>query len=394
MQGRNQTSLRYKNKEDVINLLRKKSRSYSELARILHLSNTAIAKIADDLIAHDLIKRESDTKGRAGILLSINAGFGYVLAIDLSGKELNLCAADFDGKILLRRTISEVVTFKRKDFDKVIETMWEMVNAPLLKNQRLCYICVASPGKFTETGEILLNPRFKGFENVSIKNVLSQTFGCDVVIKNDVNLAMIGEKAYGAALKDVDNALMLHIDVGTGAALMLGGQIYEGSNGFAGEIGYYKLNVLSYNPDNFENLNYSNIYDTLSLFSSLTILRRETQSGAEGYLKDYVQQHNIPAYEINIDTMVEAYRANDPLARTVINSSGRVIGAVASNLTEFLDIDIIVLNGAVVQLGNSFLSAVSEPLGTKTVKYSTLMENATLMGAVYVGLTNAFLNNF
>lgn len=394
MQVRNQSSLRYKNKEDVINLLREKNRSYSELARILHLSNTAIAKIADDLIAHGLIKRESDTKGRTGILLSINADFGYVLAVDLSGKELNLCAADFDGKILLKRTIQEVVSFERKDFDRVIETMWEMVKTPLLARKKLCCISVASPGKFKDSGEIILNPRFKGFENVSISKVLQSMFKCEVVIKNDVNLAMEGEKAYGTALKNVDNALMLHVDVGTGSALMLGGKVYEGTNGFAGEIGFFKLNMMSVNPDNFDNLNYSNIYDSVSLYSSLAVLRRETHEGAEGYLKEYVEKHGVPAYDLNIKTMMEAYRANDTLTRRVVNSAGRVIGTVASNIAEFLDIDTIVLNGAVVQLGEPFLNAVSENLADKTVRYCTLMENTTLMGAVYVGLTKAFLNNF
>ena len=111
MQVRNQTYLRMKNKEDIINLLREKSRSYSDIARVLRLSNTAISKIADDLISHNLIKREGDTKGRTGITLSINADFGYVLAVDFSGRELNLCAADFESRILLQRNISEVVRF-------------------------------------------------------------------------------------------------------------------------------------------------------------------------------------------------------------------------------------------------------------------------------------------
>ena len=83
MQIRNQTYLRRKNKEEIIKLLREKSRSYSDIARSLMLSNTAIAKIADDLISDGLILRESDTKGRTGIGLRINNDYGYVLAVDL-----------------------------------------------------------------------------------------------------------------------------------------------------------------------------------------------------------------------------------------------------------------------------------------------------------------------
>ena len=64
MQARNQSYLRRKNKEDIIRLLREQSRSYSDIARVLQLSNTAVAKIADDLMEDGLITRQSDTKGR------------------------------------------------------------------------------------------------------------------------------------------------------------------------------------------------------------------------------------------------------------------------------------------------------------------------------------------
>lgn len=394
MQVRNQTYLRMKNKEDIINLLREQSRSYSDIARVLRLSNTAVGKIADDLIAHNLIRRESDTKGRTGITLSINADFGYILAVDLSGRDLNICAADFESKILLRRNISEVVSFERRDFDRVIETMREMTESDLLRGRRLCCISVATPGKLKDSGEFLLNPRFKGFENVSIKKVLSETFGCDVVVKNDVNLAMEGEKAYGSVLRDAKNALMLHVDVGTGAALMLNGKIYEGSHGFAGEIGYFKLNMFSSEADSFDNLSYSNFYDSVSLFSSLAILRREVQNGAAGYLKDYVKEQGVEPYDIPIRTMVDAYRAGDPLTRRVVNASGRIIGTVAANIAELLDVDIVLLNGAVTELGEPFLEVVASYVEGKTVRYSGLMENATLMGAINAGLTQSFLSNF
>ena len=62
MQARNQSYLRRKNKEDIIRLLREQSRSYSDIARVLQLSNTAVAKIADDLMEDGLIARQSDTR--------------------------------------------------------------------------------------------------------------------------------------------------------------------------------------------------------------------------------------------------------------------------------------------------------------------------------------------
>ena len=99
MQVRNQAYLRRRNKEDIINLLRQKSRSYSEIARVLKLSNTAIANIADDLIEDDIICRNGDTKGRTGIELSINGEYGYIddtgkIVIDFQFDKASLFFAD------------------------------------------------------------------------------------------------------------------------------------------------------------------------------------------------------------------------------------------------------------------------------------------------------------
>lgn len=393
MEARNQTFLRMNNKRDMIALLREQSRSYSDIARALRLSNTAVAKIADDLIAKGLIRRENETKGRMGITLSVNAEFGYIFAIDLSGRNIELCAADFKGQILLRKEIAEIVSFAQSDLGKLIEGMREMAASELLKDRKLCCISVATPGKLKETGEFLLNPRFKGFENISIGGVLHEAFGCDVVVKNDVNLALSGEKTCGNVLREAQNALMLHIDVGMGAAVLINGTVYEGSHGFAGEIGFFKLDMRSTEVDAFENLSYANIYDSVSLYSSLSILRRELHSGATGYLKVYCDRQGLRPDEISIRAMIEAYRAGDPLARRVLNSSAQIIGTVAANLAELLDVEIVVLNGAVVELGEPFLKVISSYVKGRPVKYSSL-RNATLMGAIDVGLRQSFANHF
>lgn len=144
MQVRNQTYLRRKNKEEIIKLLREKSMSYSDIARTLMLSNTAIAKIADDLISDGLIVRDGDGKGRTGIGLKINGDYGYVFAVDLSGKKINICAADMQSNILLRRTIPDVVHIERTDFENVLAIMKEMARAKRLR-ARFCGVFPLQP---------------------------------------------------------------------------------------------------------------------------------------------------------------------------------------------------------------------------------------------------------
>lgn len=390
MQVRNQTYLRRKNKEEIIKLLREKSMSYSDIARTLMLSNTAIAKIADDLIEDGLILRDGDVKGRTGIELKINCDYGYVFAVDLSGKKINICAADMQSNILLRRTIPDVVHIEMKDFEKVLSIMEEMAESETLKGKVLRCISIATPGKMDENGKFILNPRFGGFADRSLKQLTEERFPCATVIKNDVKLALEGEKTYGSILTDVSDAIMFHVDVGTGSALMFNNKIYSGTRGFAGEIGYFKLDAFRTSDDDYGNLKYSNYFDSLSLYSVLEIVRREVSGGAEGYLKNIVDKRGIDAYDITIRDMTDAYLAGDPLTVKALNSSARVLGSVAANLAEYLDIDIIVINGAAVELGENYLNAVRETAHGKKVQYSSLLSDTTIMGAVNAGITQAF----
>ena len=63
---------------------------------------------------------------------------------------------------------------------------------------------------------------------------------------------------------------------------------------------------------------------------------------------------------------------------------------MAANLAEYLDIDMIVINGAAVDLGDNYLNAVRETARGKRVEYSSLMCDTTIMGAVNAGIMQAF----
>lgn len=391
MQVRNQGYLRRKNKESIIALLREKEQSYSDLARALKLSNTAIGKIADDLIGQNIVRREGDMKGRTGINLSINADLGYVVAIDLSGRQINYCAADFGSNILIRRDIGEVISFRPSDLERLIAAVRELVSDSALADKKLYSIAIASPGKIDRaSGKFILNPRFKGFENISLKEVFEREFRCRVIVKNDINLALEGEKMYGAALRGVRNALMLHVDVGTGAAFLIDGKVYEGSHGFAGEIGFFKLNMLQNEPNNFGNLSYSNYFDSTSLFAALGVVKREVMEGRDCVISGWLSELGAGWDDITIQMLVKAYQAGDPLVAEVINSAGRVIGAVAGSIADLLDIDLILLNGSVVGFGKPYLECFSESANGYPAAYSDLMENASIMGAVNAGILASF----
>ena len=390
MQVRNQSYLRRKNKKSIIDLLRKKTQSYSDLARELKLSNTAIAKIVDDLIEQNIVYRESDAKGRGGINLSINADFGYVIAVDLSRWQISFSAADFGSNILAKRTLDRVC-FHKEDIARLLEVIRQLMDDENVKGRTLCCIAIASPGKIDkESGKFILNPRFRELGNISLQTIFEQEFGCMVIVKNDINLALLGEKMYGDVLKDVENALMLHVDVGVGAALLIDGKVYEGTHGFAGEIGYFKMNMFLSEEDNYGNLGYGNYYDVTSLFSSLAIVKRELSLGKKSVLQDWIREKGLSWDDVTITELLEAYRQKDELVVRVIHSAARVIATFASSLSDLLDVEKIVLTGSVIGFGNEYLDYISKFTGEYPIVFSDLAANDTVMGAINAGILGVF----
>src|SRR5439155_1195884 len=58
-----------------------------------------------------------------------------------------------------------------------------------------------------------------------------------LVVENDMNAGALGEITFGRA-RGLQNVIFLTVSTGIGAGIILGGQIYHGANGLAGEVGH------------------------------------------------------------------------------------------------------------------------------------------------------------
>jgi glucokinase len=87
---------------------------------------------------------------------------------------------------------------------------------------------------------IVVNAPNLGWRNVAFGGMLAGALGQPVRVTNDLSAAAVGEHAFGAA-KGVGDALVVFVGSGVGAGLVLGGRLYEGAYGVAGELGHVKV---------------------------------------------------------------------------------------------------------------------------------------------------------
>ena len=127
-------------------------------------------------------------------------------------------------------------------FDTVsCEQTLEQIYAAVEKLMPADAIGVSCGGPLDEKrGVILSPPNLPGWDEVHIVEELERRFGIPAKLLNDANAGALAEWNFGAG-RGSENMLFLTFGTGLGAGLILGGRLYSGTNGNAGEIGHIRL---------------------------------------------------------------------------------------------------------------------------------------------------------
>ena len=120
--------------------------------------------------------------------------------------------------------------------DAVVDQLVEMVDQ--VKPGRLGAVGVGAPSVVDfSTGRVVSSVNIP-LADVPLREVLSDRLGVPAFIDNDATVAALAE-AHDEQLRLVaHNLVMLTVGTGVGGGLVLGGRIYRGSTGGAGELGH------------------------------------------------------------------------------------------------------------------------------------------------------------
>ena len=163
-----------------------------------------------------------------------------ILGVDIGGTAVKMGLVDRDGTV---RAQHEAPV----DFDgyrtPVLTTVIREAADFLKKSGAAAEaIGVSATGQIDENEGTVIgsNGRIPGYEGSKIGDEMRAAFGVPVRVANDANAAALGECIAGAG-RGFSDVLMVTIGTGVGGGLVLGGRLYGGSRGIAGEIGHFTL---------------------------------------------------------------------------------------------------------------------------------------------------------
>lgn len=363
MTGKNQSYARCLNNRLVMRELRKSDSSATMLSRGLDLSNAALSSIICELKKGGYIREvECDEAaaaacaiGRRPVYYSVNERFGCVAAIGLANHRAQVAISD------MKMNITDFVETRVERYDvatvyELVLTLKNLLAKPEYRDVPLLGVDLSVPGRVnTITDELQLAPQFDkdlfGEKNY-IVNLFSRQFGVPVKMTNDIDLAGHAEMHRGS-LVGVENGMLVHIDEGMGGALMLGGKLYYGSQGFAGEIGLMRTE-------------FEGRHDALDEFVSLRAIKARLGVG-----------HTAEALELY---------ESDEKVRAFVLSTARCLGRVLKDIVELLDFSTIVISGRVTRFGSEYMETVNAEISKASSKCtavpSALGNDAPVIGAV------------
>jgi predicted NBD/HSP70 family sugar kinase len=352
--------------------------SRAQIARETALSKPTVSQALVTLLDAGLVReagRTSGGKGPTAVLYELNPQAGWVVGIDVGRNWVRAAIADVTGQFVARRDERAHVKSANTLITQIGAIAHALAADAGIKWRQVTFATVGSPGVFEqERGQVALAYALPGWGRQGLVELVQQELGTKIAFENDVNLAAIGEQWQGLG-KGVENFVYLHLGTGVGMGMVLNGELYRGSSGAAGEVGYLPLAETDMrDPSNRRR-------GALDVAASAT-----------GVVAD-ARRRGMPP-PLTAKKVFEEARRGDRKARRVVAGEARRIALAIVAIASVVDPELVILGGGIGSNGDLLLDLVGQELRELSpfrprVEVSTLQQEATLYGSVSMALQAA-----
>ena len=347
------------------------------------LSAPTITNVVGDLLSADLIKPLGEGEsngGRPPDIISFKAERGCVLAVKLTAECLSFLLADLNGREMDTNTIP--LANRKTTPDAICILIGEEVRRLLRKHRKkreqLLALVVGVPAiTNVDEGMVLSISTLESWRTVPLRTKLNRIVDCLVIIENDTNLAAQGERYCGAAQAE-ETFILIHIGPNVGAGIVLGGQIYHGSQWSAGEIAYLRLpNTSRKRPTLHEFGELDTLLTSSGILESWTEARKKADADDHGEKADAM-------------AVLDLAQAGDTRAEKIVQHRATIVADIIVNLSLILNPSLILLEG---EVGShpALISAVQKQLqenefAVTKIGVGMLGDTSVLWGGIAIAL--------
>lgn len=273
----------------------------------------------------------------------------YVIGLDLGGTNSVFGIVDKDAKIIAQTSVKTGKDGPETYVNRCVEALKVIIdNVGGIEKIHAMGIGAPNGNFYSGMVEEAANLPWKG--DVPLARMFEVKLGIPVVLTNDANAAAMGEMKYGVA-KGMKNFMMITLGTGVGSGIVVDGKIVYGSDGFAGELGHV---IVEKHNGRQCGCGRKGCLETYCSATGVARSAKEVISTSEAETK----LREIPLEEITSYDVFKAAMDGDPIAQSIYEFTGRLLGEACANFTCFSSPEAYVFFGGLTKSGDMLM----EPL--------------------------------
>ena len=270
----------------------------------------------------------------------LDAAFGGpVLALDLGATRVRAALVGPDGSILAR---AEALSRTERGPAAVLDTAEELlraVRAPAIG------IGISAIGPVDPVAGVIVDPpnAHPSFRDVPIASELASRLGLPAFLDRDTNVALLGERAFGAA-RGVADVVYLTVSTGIGGAILAGGVLLHGADGMAGELGHL-LVELDGPPCGCGARGH---LEALACGAGIAReARASIEAGASPMLRAVADRAGLDG--VSAADVAAAEEAGDPAAGAIMSHARRAFAAAMVVIADVFNPSLVIVGGSIAR---------------------------------------------
>jgi glucokinase len=354
----------------------------AEISVATGLSAPTVGSLTSELIQSGVLTDLGTGPSRGGrrpSFMEFNARHGFVAGIDLGPTHTRLALADLRGDVVAHQVLPTPRTRGPKSIlERLAGQLQSLMRQVGVPPDRLLAVGAGAPGVVDcESGHLIaLAPNLRGWSDVPMGTILGEALGAPVIVENDVNLAILGERWRGAA-RGHDTCAFIWIGTGIGSGIIVQGELHRGHHFQAGEIALMCMGPQFVETD----FGARGCFETLAGLNALSLAWVKNGSGRtdhDGWVKEL---------------FAEA-AAGEPEAAAAVRNTATLLGIATANLTVVIDPSLVILGGALIAQAPSLVDEVKKIVARivpepSEIVASPLGQEAPLWGSLRIAMSEA-----
>jgi glucokinase len=278
-----------------------------------------------------------------------------ILGVDIGGTKVAVGLVDHEGRIVSQGRKPMVANGTAEaGLQAVLGAIDSLASSSTVG---IHSIGICAPGPLDPKAGVVLNPpNVPCWRNFPLAEKISSRYRVPVRVDNDANAAALAETRWGAA-RGFRYVFYATIGTGIGSGIVLGGRIYHGHSGAAGEGGHVSIDYRG------PRCGCGKLGCIEALAAGPAIAGRARAKLGTGHSSSKILElakGDVTA--VTSEMVGQAYAVGDSLAKEILQETVEILTPWIGNIIDLLDPDVVVMGGGVAAMLKPFFAEIKNGL--------------------------------